>query len=658
MSQQLKEPPDKYKCIKVPLHKIIKLKNQTTFNTINNAVYRTNIITTKAYMLIRLWILEKYHNNIDIPHITLDTIKMAFKSIVKSSSGPKPKGNNLQLYEEFKKLYTFDELENGLNLSSVLDYYATSMITAIENNIKMHFFDYVNRYINSIFKHKYKKEVENKDFKKQLFKDLKKLKTSIIDNTEDCDEKFKEWLKGNRNKIVPKEFDTNYYYDVKANPQKYLKYMIYMNLELEKIEGKMFQFFPLQTQIIPKHIQIDTKGLIELFVMKEKETKDVKDTNTDNHTKEEYLNNIEKYKEFLWDKYFDIKVKVKHYIFDYCIITDGYATSIRFLHNNYIESVKESKLKKKQGKDAVKGLTKEEKDILKNEKNKKLIVEKEEKSKGKNKKSTILIKEDKPKYKDEFPYIDDVDTKDLTGKHIFIDPGKRDLFKMMDDEGNFMTYSNRMRIFETKRLKYQSLLKNYKDKLKITEKENKLSSYNFKICNFDKFKKCIDEKLKVNKEVYQLYQDIKFRQYKLYSYINTKRSEDNMLNKIEKKYSKDHIIIIGDWSIGKQMKNFISTPNIGLKRKLKERFNVYNIDEFRTSCLSHKTEDKCENLYQPDKNNKSRKLHAVLTYQMENKRIGCVNRDKNSCYNIKKIFDSYLTTGKRPEKYCRDYKLE
>ena len=90
------------------------------------------------------------------------------------------------------------------------------------------------------------------------------------------------------------------------------------------------------------------------------------------------------------------------------------------------------------------------------EKNKKLIVEKEEKSKGKNKKSTILIKEDKPKYKDEFPYIDDVDTKDLTGKHIFIDPGKRDLFKMMDDEGNFMTYSNRMRIFETKRLKYQS----------------------------------------------------------------------------------------------------------------------------------------------------------------------------------------------------------
>jgi len=62
-----------------------------------------------------------------------------------------------------------------------------------------------------------------------------------------------------------------------------------------------------------------------------------------------------------------------------------------------------------------------------------------------------------------------------------------------------------------------------------------------------------------------------------------------MLKKIEKKYSKDHIIIIGDWSIGKQMRNFISTPNLSLKRKLQERFKVYNIDEYRTSCLNHKT---------------------------------------------------------------------
>jgi hypothetical protein len=70
-----------------------------------------------------------------------------------------------------------------------------------------------------------------------------------------------------------------------------------------------------------------------------------------------------------------------------------------------------------------------------------------------------------------------------------------------------------------------------------------------------------------------------------------RRTEDKLINSIDKTYSKNHKIIIGDWSIGKQMRNFISTPNLTLKRKLKEHFQVFNIDEFRTSCLCYKTEE-------------------------------------------------------------------
>jgi hypothetical protein len=131
-----------------------------------------------------------------------------------------------------------------------------------------------------------------------------------------------------------------------------------------------------------------------------------------------------------------------------------------------------------------------------------------------------------------------------------------------------------------------------------------------------------------------------------------------MVNKIANKYSKDHIIIIGDWSIGKQMRNFISTPNLTLKRKLQETFKVYNIDEFRTSCLSYKTEEVCENLYlkfKKDPKQKERKIHSILTYQMENNRKACINRDKNGCKNIQKVFKSYMETGERPEKYKREY---
>ena len=36
----------------------------------------------------------------------------------------------------------------------------------------------------------------------------------------------------------------------------------------------------------------------------------------------------------------------------------------------------------------------------------------------------------------------------------------------------------------------------------------------------------------------------------------------------------------------------------------------------------------------------------------------CINIDKNGCYNIKKLFYSYITTGIIPEVYRREFKIE
>ena len=634
----MKKPPDKYKCIKLPITSILNKNDESKkiFNTIQDAVYRTNYITTKTNLLLRLWCLEKYHNGIDIPFINENTIKMCMKSLILPSSGPKPKNNNLLLLNEFKNLHNFT-LEDGVNLSSILNYYAITILTSIETNIKMHFFDYVNRFINSYFKVFYKDEITNKEFKKQLFKDLYVVKNDILNGTLKANVKFYNWINEYRFKIVPEEFEINYYYDVKATPQKYLKYMIFMNIELEKIEGKMYQFFPLQSSIIPNHIQIDTKSVIELLVDK---------------GKKEYLDNIEVNKEFLWDKFFNITQKIKDYKFDNTIITDGYATSLRFIHNDYIEGEKIKKEKMKKGRKDAKEMTEEEKE------KKKLDIKILQDEKKELKK---LKQKDKPKKIEkiqEFPYIDDVEKIDLEGKHIFIDPGKRSLFTMMDDEGKFYSYTNKQRVNETKRLKYQNILKKYRDELEITSKENELPAYNSKSCNINKYREFITKKINTNEVLYKLYQNNKFRQYKWYAFINKKRTEDNMLNKIEKTYTKDSIIIIGDWSIGKQMKNFISTPNLSLKRKLQERFKVYNIDEYRTSCLNYKTEELSKNLYLPDKRNKERKMHSILTYKMENKRNGCINRDKNGCKNIQKVFNYYIEYDERPERYKRGVDLQ
>jgi len=620
----MKKAPDKYRCIKVPLHSILHKDDNAIniFNTIQDAVYRTNYITTKTNLLLRLWCLEKYHQNIDIPIIDENTIRMCMKSLILPSSGPKPKNNNLLLFNEFKSLHNF-ELENGKHLSSILDYYAITILTSIENNIKLHFFDYVNRFINSYFKHINKNNLNAKEFKKQLFKELHSVKSDIINGTLKSDKKYHNWINEYRYKIIPQEYDKSYHYDVKCHPQKYIKHMIFMNCELEKIGGKMYQFFPLQSSITPNHIQIDTKAVIELLVDKDKK---------------KYIDNVLLYKEILWDKHFIINPKIKDYQFDNTIITDGYSASLRFIHKDFIEG-----------------------ELLKKEKMKQARQNAKNKDTNQTNKPITKVNDNSIPSKEEiidFPYIDEVDKNELEGKHIFIDPGKRTLFTMMDDNGKFFSYTNKQRVSETKRLVYQNKLKKYKDHLCITEKENELSSYNSKSCNLDDYKAFIEKKISINKDLYQLYQDKKFRQYKWYAFINKKRTEDNMLNKIEKTYGKDNIIIIGDWCIEKQLKNFISTPNIVLKHKLKERFKVYNIDEYRTSCLNYKTEKPCSNLYLPDKKNKTRKIHSILTYKMENNRLGCINRDKNGCKNIQKIFEYYSKNNERPENYRRGQILQ
>jgi hypothetical protein len=387
----------------------------------------------------------------------------------------------------------------------------------------------------------------------------------------------------------------------------------------------------------------------------------INDNKDKNKTKADLYTCLDENKEFIWITFFDVKQKLKNYAFDYTIITDGYTVSIRFINNNYIEFENNKKNKMRTARQALKGLTKEQKEKIREDKK---LLQKEQlkikKIENKTKENNTSKKIDEIP---EFFYIDEVPKENLNGKHIFIDPGKRSLLSMMDDDGNFFSYTNKMYLRDTKRLKYQSLLKNHKTNIGITEIEESLEKQklNSKTCDLKKFETYVNSKIEANKKLISLYQDLKFCQYKWYSYINKKRTEDNMLNKISKKFSDTHIIIIGDWSIGKQMRNFISTPNLTLKRKLKERFKIYNIDEFRTSCLCYKTEELCENLYlkfEKDPKQKERKIHSILTYQMENKRKGCINRDKNGCKNIQKIFNNYMESGERPVRYRRDYTLQ
>lgn len=600
---------------------------------------------------------------------------MAQKAILKPSRGRKPGGDNKKLLEHFQDLSPF-KLEDGLHLSTILEYVSTEMITAIENNIKMHFFDYIRRYVNSYFRIKYKEQMSDKVFKKQLTKKLRVLKNDIINATNNSEGEFLDWLHEYKNFLVPGEYTKSYHYDIHIEPQKYLKNMIWINTELENIESKQFHFIPLRTSIVPCSIPIDTKTLIELFV----------------DGKKPYLDNLEHHKHEVWENLFSIPIHMNGFRFDYTIITDGFSASVRFVKDEKAIEIDDKKSKMRLGRSELKGLNDEEKKLLRDKKGllRKQIADERKRERERNSNET---NKERIKYVD-FMYIDEVDKSELRGDCVYIDPGKRSIFYMMDDNGVKLNYTNKRVIHDTKRLKYQRLIKNYKDKLGITKIENSLSDYNSKTCNLNEFENYIAQKTKINSLLFDKYSDIKFRQYRWYGYINRKRCEDNMLNLMERTYGRDKLFILGDASLGKQMRGMLSTPNIRLSRRLKERFKVFHIDEFRTSCLHYRTEERCKNLYYIDEikrdrlrlqltellkfkrtesNTKkmdyiesylnsstvtSRKLHSVLTYKMENSRLGCINRDNNAVNNIKKLFTYYIDEDDRPLRYRRGYKLE
>ena len=663
------------------------LKDQNNKNKNFDVCFRTNKLIIHAYQFLRLWILIKYSFNIAIPEITTETIKMVFKSLMIDSRGPKPKGNNMSLLTEFNKFYEEHYKNNGLlnkidgnNLSQILEYSSVDMLTNIENNVKLNFFKYVYRFVNSSFKKIINDEIEKttKNLKKQVRKELNKqiylIKQDLLNNTLNSNKEYHEWINKHRNNIFPVDYKKSYEFDVENNPQKYIKSMIYMCSEIEKLGTKSFQFFPLRTDVIIKNIQLDTKSLIEIFVEK---------------NKNDYLKDIEKNKNKIWSSIFHLDKRVfrkKNHSFNYMLNTDCYSVSIHMINNDKIkeETKKKENMKKKKAemKEKTKGMTEKEKEEYKEKekikkdkkeeeyklKKKEEIEKKKEEFKKlpKEEKEKILkkLKEEKIKANIDCKYIDELDDKELkeldNNDWAVIDVGIRVPLYIKNKKGLRYRYSNRKHAKITKRFKYQKKMNKYKEKQKIKEKEKELSNYNSKTVDLKKFKEYILNKNKINNELFEKYNEEIFRRYKWYGYLNKRKGEEKLIKELKEVFGKNVILILGDASLkGNCKRGNISTPSTRYKKLLMRYFKVYNIDEFRTSKLHHITEEECENLCLMDKNKikekrKERKIHAVLTYKMENRKRGCINRDENAVNNMIKIVKSQIEKKERPLNYRRE----
>jgi hypothetical protein len=629
------KPPDPseqvYRIIKCPLKCVLK-RYDTLHPIIEKAVMDMNEIVILSYQFIRMYLLNKFNNKQDLPTINKQFVLDVIKTISSPNTkrGQKTKEENIknatgksdmkQFYnEEFSKLVSAKPSYS--NKTHILAITANEMITCINTNISTHFVKHLFKYINCLFKEPKSLEIKketDKEKRKELYKELNQeirdLKSDLINNKiENSKEEYHSWIRENKGFLFPNKVNKSVAYDVKCNPEKYIKFSFYINQKIEELGKRPYQVIPQRNNIVPKSITLNSNGIVDLI--------DDKKQTIFQYNKSELVLHAKKHQKHIWNKILKLEkndiFKQKEYVFYNQIITDGFSCSLLFILKKYKDKVFGDKIPQ-----------------LNNEM--------------------------------EFTKVEDL-SKDkcneyLTHKYklVSLDPGKIRPITMIDENNKFFKYTACRRRVETYTKRSNYIILQEKKKNGIVEKEKKSPNYNSRTLNQEKYKHFITNKTILNNEVKEFYQKPLFRKLAFRRFIRTKQSEVKLLNEIENTYlTKEEIkqgkkiaILHGDYSRTTQMKGCIPTPNIGMKKLLLSRFVIVEINEFNTSKLYNKTLKEMENVSVKRKKHK-KSLHEILTPKEETKCRIFVNRDVNACKNILLLGKCYLESQTRPEEFTR-----
>ena len=634
------KPPDKatdyFKCVKVPLKHVLKNPDINS-PKITDAVIRCNKIVINTLMFMKLYLLDHFEKNNKLPEIDKVFVNSCMKILCnESGTGRPPKKEIKELKDKLTTFYNsnYKPLINDTDLdythlNTVLDYLTIGIITMYENNIKLHYVEYIERYVNIVWKKKetivkIKEENKEEDKQKELVNEfcrqLRKIKTDILEISSEykSDVKYHNWIKEIKKTITPnkdKYQKDNLYYDLQCNPQDYLPCMIRMMKEVEKDKVMIYNVFPMRNDIIMKSIKLDTTTLVHLLFTQKQ------------GNKTDYLleGNLKKYENEIWEFFFRTErqcFKKPKYTFHHMIETDGVSCSILMLRNDLI------------GKRI----------------------------------PNIKVGSNSEQYIDELTDYTNIKNK----KIVAYDPGKSDLIYCVDNDTKEATefrYTQDSRRKECKIKKYAKIILELKkekiDGKTIIEYETELSKLNRKTLTIKDFKEYIKHKSEINNKLYKFYEKYIFRKLKLNGYMNRKNNEQKMINNFKKIFGKPEevIITIGDWEQKKQMKYKEPTKGIGMRKLFRQNnYKVYLVDEFRTSCMCSicKTEiGRCEKI-QIRKNPKPYKSGNILVHGLLKCKTCCGvwNRDVNGATNIYRIAKNAINGLERPKYLCREKKDE
>ena len=627
MEKEVNPPTDFFKGIKISLKTILKHPDINT-PKITNAVIKCNKIVIQTLMFMKLFLLDHYDKHNKLPIINDEFINSCMKILCnEKASGRPPKKEIKELKDTLTTFYKTDfqpliqnENLDYTHMNTILDYLTIDILTMYENNIKFHYVEYVERYVNVVWKKKFivskirKMNITQKEKEQRvnnLCCQLRKIKTDLLNVTEGSKNykshtMYHVWINQQKQFITPNKSTykkNNIVYDLMCSPFDYFPCMIFMMKQIEKEEQTISNVFPMRSEVIPKHIRLDTTTLVHLLMTKKQ------------GNKSDYLTkgNLKRKEDKIWEFFFRTERKMfhkKYYEFHHMIETDGVSCSLLLLRKDLIG--KRLPMMKK-------GLSCE-------------------------------------------TYIDElIDYTQLQNKKIVgIDPGKCDLIYCVDNDNkdaNKFRYSQDQRRKETKKKKYSKIqLELKKEKIHgktIIEWETELSKLNRKSLNITKFKEYIQKKSEINGVLFAFYEKYIFRKLRLQSYRNTKKSEQKMINNFKRIFGNetDVVVCFGDYEQKQHMKFKEATKGKGMRTLFRKAgFQTYLVDEFRSSCRCSKCEIGICKKIMVRENPKPFRSGNVLVHGLICCKNGCGywNRDVNGATNIYKIAYNAINKKERP----------
>ena len=624
MDEKEKPPDDFYKCVKVPLKHVLK-HPEINIPKIQETAIIANKIVIHTLQFMKLYLLDYYNKNGKLPIIDKTFINTCIKIQCDKTKCGRPASEKVQqLKDELNAFYnkeykplTQNETLSYKHMNTILDYLTIDILTMYENNIKLHYVEYLERYVNVKWKKQFfiekigKLNLTKKDKDKRindLCNQLRKIKNDLL-NVENTiyksNSSYHKWIDENKKILLPnkQEFKkNNVYYDIQCSPQDYLSSMIFIMKEIQKEKLSVQNVFPMRNEIVPKNIRLDTTTLVHLLMTKTQ------------GKKSDYLfkGNLKLNEDKIWKFFFRTErqcFKKKWYSFHHMIETDGISCSILLLRTDKI-----------------------------------------------GKQVQQMKSGNKEQYIDELKSYSKIKNKNI----VAIDPNMSDLLYCVDGdnkERNFFRYTQNQRRKETKHKKYRNIILQLKDK-KVIELETELSKYNRKTLEYAEFKKYIQKKNEVNIKLFKFYENYIFRKLKLNSYINRLKSEQQLIKRFKKIFGepKDTIVCIGDWEQRKHRKFKEPTKGIGFRNMFrKSGFQVYLVDEFRTSCRCSNCEGGECSKFRKIRNPKPAKNNSILSHGLLlcKKDCGLWNRDENSARNIYKIANNAINKKERPNYLSR-----